>query len=53
MSLLLFRMRHLGYLASSVAMVTSLLVHGRLLLCGRGLEGSREEEGLTWELCSV
>ena len=32
-------MRGLGYMASSVTMVTSLLVHGRLL-CGRGLEGS-------------
>ena len=42
-------MCHLGYLASSVTMVTSLLMHSRLLLCGRGLEG-REEEGLTWEL---
>ena len=46
MLLLLFWMRHLCYLASSVTMVTSL--HSRLL-CGRGLEG-REEEGLIWEL---
>ena len=31
-------MHHLGYLVSSVAVVTSLFVHGRLL-CGGGLEG--------------
>ena len=42
-------MRSPYYLASSVTMVTSLLVHSRLLLCGRGLEG-REEEEQTWEL---
>ena len=35
-------------MASSVTMVTSPLVHSRLL-CGRGLEGKEEEE-LTWEL---
>ena len=29
-------------------MDTSLLVHR--LLCGRGLESSREEEGVSWEL---
>ena len=32
-------MRRLSYLVSPVTMVTSLLVHCRLL-CGRGLEGS-------------
>ena len=41
-------LEYLGYLASSVTMVTGQLMHGRLL-CGRGFEGS-EEEGRTWEL---
>ena len=36
MLLLLFWMRHLGYLASSVTVDTSLLMHSRLL-CGEGL----------------
>ena len=44
-------MRHLGYLASSVTVVTSLLMHSRLL-CGRGFKGmaavaERKKEGLT------
>ena len=34
--LLLFLMRHLSYLESCVTIVTSLLVHGRLL-CWEGL----------------
>ena len=47
------RFAALTYLASSVTVVTSLLVHSRLL-CGRSFEGrasgSREEDGGTWEL---
>ena len=53
MLLLFFWMWHLGYLASSVTVVTSLHLHIRLL-CGEGLWrqrcSSREEEGGTWEL---
>ena len=46
-------MCHLGYLISSVTVVTSLLMHSRLL-CGRGLEdraaaAERKKEG-HWEL---
>ena len=44
-------MCRLSYLASTVTVITSLLVHGRLL-CGRGFEGS-EEEGGTWDHSNV
>ena len=54
MLLLLFLMHHLGYLASSVTMVTSLLVHGRLLF-RRGFEGraAAQQRGRRRELGDV